>query len=277
VNKPLFDSVPMTPIGVVRCAQTYSYEASHQGTSSSGTTAEIELAPGCNFEQALADLQGFSHLWVLSLLHHNLGKGWKPRVRPPRAPQQSRGLFATRAPYRPNPIGMTCVRLLQISGRILSIGDHDLLDGTPVLDLKPYIVAADCFPDASCGWLSEVDAAGYRLDYSAAFAEQLHWLCANGVPCLADFLHAQLRWQPLAAQRKRICQLHQPDNWQIAYRTWRVRFVHKPNRVLYLYKLFSSYSQAQLTDTGSDRYADKCIHRAFAQRFAGISAEDVVL
>ncbi len=113
--------------------------------------ASIELLPGRNFEQALKDLEGFEYIWVLSWLH--LNKGWNPQVVPPRGPEVKRGLFATRAPHRPNPIGLSALRLTGIEGRTLRVRGIDLLDGTPVLDIKPYIPYSDAFPKAKAGWL----------------------------------------------------------------------------------------------------------------------------
>ncbi len=115
---------------------------------------EIELLAGRNFEQALKDLAGFEFIWVLSWLH--LNKGWNPQVTPPRGPRTRRGLFATRAPHRPNPIGLSALRLLDVQGRVIRVRGLDLLDGTPVLDIKPYVPYTDAFAAARTGWLDEL-------------------------------------------------------------------------------------------------------------------------
>ncbi len=116
--------------------------------------ATIELLPGRNFEQAVQDLASFDYIWVLAWLH--LNEHWKPTVIPPRGPKVRRGLFATRSPHRPNPIGLSALRLLKVEGRVLHVRGIDLLDGTPVLDIKPYVPYADAFPGASAGWLDEI-------------------------------------------------------------------------------------------------------------------------
>jgi tRNA (Thr-GGU) A37 N-methylase len=91
--------------------------------------------------------------------------GFRSRVVPPRDTKK-RGLFATRAPQRPNPIGLSCVRLVRIDKRVLHIADHDLLDGTPVLDLKPYLPYCDSVPDARIGYVAELlDAAPDHRDW----------------------------------------------------------------------------------------------------------------
>jgi tRNA (Thr-GGU) A37 N-methylase len=94
-------------------------------------------------------------VWVLFWCH--LARGSRSRVVPPRDTEK-RGIFATRAPQRPNPIGLSCVRLVGIDKRVLHIADHDMLDGTPVLDLKPYLSYCDSVPDASLGYVAHLPA-----------------------------------------------------------------------------------------------------------------------
>jgi tRNA (adenine37-N6)-methyltransferase len=103
---------------------------------------------------AFADLIGIERIWVLSWLHR--GGTWSARVRPPRGTRALRGLFATRAPDRPNPIGLSAVRLLRVDGCDLHVRGIDLIDGTPILDVKPYIPYADAFPDARAGWIDDI-------------------------------------------------------------------------------------------------------------------------
>ncbi len=117
--------------------------------------ASIELVNGKNFDQALAGLQGFERIWVLSWMH--LNDGWKPTVTPPRGPKERQGVFATRSPHRPNPIALSCLKLVKIDGRVLHVNGIDLLDGTPVLDIKPYVPYADAFPDSKAGWLDSLE------------------------------------------------------------------------------------------------------------------------
>ena len=99
----------------------------------------------------MRDLEGFDYVWILAWLH--LNDGWNPTVIPPRGPRERRSLLATRAPHRPNPIGLSAARVTAIEGRVVHLERVDLLDGTPVIDVKPYIPAVDAFPDARAGWL----------------------------------------------------------------------------------------------------------------------------
>jgi tRNA-Thr(GGU) m(6)t(6)A37 methyltransferase TsaA len=107
---------------------------------------------------------------VLFWCHH--ARGRPLQVKPPRD-QKKRGVFATRSPQRPNPLGLSCVRLLRREKRVLHITDHDLLDGTPVLDLKPYLPAYDSVPDARIGYVQGLDAAA---------ADHRPWWDEKGVP-----------------------------------------------------------------------------------------------
>ncbi|MFK7929532.1 MAG: tRNA (N6-threonylcarbamoyladenosine(37)-N6)-methyltransferase TrmO [Myxococcota bacterium] len=101
--------------------------------------------------EALRDLEGFDRVWLITYLHLN-GPGSRPLVRPPRGGPK-RGLFSTRAPHRPNALGLSAVRLLAVQGRTLVVAELDLLNDTPVLDIKPYIADFDAFPTAGRGWL----------------------------------------------------------------------------------------------------------------------------
>ncbi len=147
-------SLPLLrPIGVVRTAQRVHHQAPRQSGLGRGSGGTIELRQG--LQNGLADLTGFSHVWVVFWCH--LARGFRSQVVPPRDTQK-RGVFATRAPQRPNPIGLSCVRLLRIDKRVLHIADHDMLDGTPVLDLKPYLSYCDSVPDASLGYVAGLPA-----------------------------------------------------------------------------------------------------------------------
>jgi tRNA (adenine37-N6)-methyltransferase len=175
----------MTPalaaIGLLRTSQRLHHEAPRQSGLGRGDVGEIHLYQG--MQNGLQDLAGFSHLWVLFWCHH--ARGAPLQVQPPRD-QQKRGVFATRAPQRPNPIGMSCVRLLRIEKRVLHIGDHDLLDETPVLDIKPYLPYCDSVPDADMGYVKDLrgDAADHRFWWQEKSARPqdsyADWLSRDG-------------------------------------------------------------------------------------------------
>ena len=123
------------------------------------TTVEIDAA----YREALADLAGFGRVWILAWLDR--APAFRARVVPYRDTVE-RGLFATRAPCRPNPLGLSCVELraVDVEHGVLTLGPCDLLDGTPVVDVKPYVPAADAFPDAAAGWFGDGEAGMQRAD-----------------------------------------------------------------------------------------------------------------
>ncbi len=148
-------SIVLEPIGFVRSPYQRRFGTPHQAAAvDSDEEARIELDPTKIPEEALRDLAGMERIWILSWLDR--GEGWAPLVRPPRGTREKRGLFATRSPDRPNPIGLSAVKLVAVEGRTLRVRGIDLLDGTPVLDIKPYAKDADSFPEAKCGWIDEI-------------------------------------------------------------------------------------------------------------------------
>jgi len=153
------------PIGHVRSPYLQRIDAPHQPTVVAGTEtgreaeAVLELDPELP-EATLSGLAGFTRVWLVFVFHRS--EGWAPMVRPPRGPRVKRGVFATRSPHRPNAIGLSCVELVGVEGRTLRLRGVDLLDGTPVLDIKPYVPYADAFPEARAGWIDQVDAASGR-------------------------------------------------------------------------------------------------------------------
>lgn len=154
---PLETALTVHPIGFIRSRKQVKFETLHQPPETLEEQNILELLPDRGFEPALRDLAGFSRVWLVWWFHRNTT--WRPLVLPPRGPSVRRGVFATRSPHRPNPLGLSPVRLLGIEGRRLLLGPCDLVDGTPVLDIKPYIPAYDAFPGDAAGWLDEVESA----------------------------------------------------------------------------------------------------------------------
>lgn len=120
----------------------------------------IELLAPYNRAEAVRGLDGYSHIWLIFVFHGTQEQGWRPTVRPPRlGGNQRMGVFATRSTFRPNPIGLSCVKLEKVeandSGVKLHVSGVDLMDGTPILDIKPYIPFADCHPEASAVFVPE--------------------------------------------------------------------------------------------------------------------------
>lgn len=172
-------SLTLQPIGYLRTRQQVKFQAGHQPETATEERNELELLADRGYEQALQDLAGMERVWLLWWFHRN--DGWRPLVLPPRGPSQRRGVFATRSPHRPSPLGLTSVALLGVEGRRLFLGPCDLVDGTPVFDVKPYIAAHDAFPDARAGWIDAMEAElrappRFSVSFSAAATAQGLWL-----------------------------------------------------------------------------------------------------
>lgn len=118
----------------------------------------VVFEPEYRVSEALRGIEGFSHLWLIWQFSENLRDDWSPTVRPPRLGGNQRlGVFATRSPFRPNALGLSCVRLLAVEdreglGKVLRVGGADLMDGTPIFDIKPYVPYADCKENATGGF-----------------------------------------------------------------------------------------------------------------------------
>jgi tRNA-Thr(GGU) m(6)t(6)A37 methyltransferase TsaA len=216
-------SLELKPIGHLSCLRRYHWEQPAQGVLSR-SEGVIELNNGFNFEQALKDLEGFDYIWLIYLFH--LNKSWKPLTNPPFNDGRGRkGVFATRSPYRPNPIGLSCVRLLEIKGRKLYVGASDLLDGTPILDIKPYIAEYDSFPEARRGWLEGVKKAVYNVRYQPKAQQKLDFLLARGVE-LCGIIEAQLGFNPFDKTRNKFVQTS--EGLLMRFKSWRILFEEQP-------------------------------------------------
>jgi tRNA-Thr(GGU) m(6)t(6)A37 methyltransferase TsaA len=155
------NEVVYTPIGIVRSPFKTVEGTPIQPVGAKGIRGQIELRE--EFAAGLKDLEGFSHL--ILIYHFHLSKGFDLEVKP-FLDSERRGIFATRAPKRPNPIGVSVVKLINIEGNRLTIEDVDVLDGTPLLDIKPYVPQFDSHEKAQIGWFTDrvQDAEKCRAD-----------------------------------------------------------------------------------------------------------------
>ena len=128
---------------------------------------------------AVRGLDGFSHIWLIWQFSRAVREGWSPTVRPPRLGGNERmGVFATRSPFRPNEIGLSSVKLEKIEidpklGPVLHVSGADLMDGTPIFDIKPYLPYCDSHPDAIGGWTNEADNRLLQVDFPAELLEKV--------------------------------------------------------------------------------------------------------
>lgn len=257
------DSFNFSPIGFFKSPHINKYDAPRQSTEAEGTVeGVVELVKGFNLEQGLKGLGGFERLWIIYKFHKN--ENWKPLTETPRATEKQ-GVFATRSPYRPNPIGMSCVKLLKIEGNKIFVEGHDILDGAPVLDIKPYIPHCDSFKVKNDSWVEEEESK--EVLFSEESKKQIDWFQKNGVDSIQGFIKDQLGKDPLNQKKKRVKKLER-KTWCLSYRTWRVNFNCDPETLqCEVLKIYSGYTPKELMDS-VDKYGDKRIHMQFLIKFA---------
>lgn len=268
------------PIGVVRSPFVDRAEAPRQPRAGEGIDARIELyathpgrdgAAPQSLERALFDLDGWEFLWVLFWFHKNAG--WRPQVLPPRSDRR-RGVFSTRSPHRPNPLGLSVVRLLSVEKRTLHIRGCDILDGTPVLDIKPYVPWSDAIPTAKTGWLAPPDYVTDLADdgrpedpkqatpvrFGPDARAQLDWLSARGETELETRIVRALSLGTKAHPYRRI--QRDGDSLKLAVKAWRARFDDLGDEGCLVRSIKTGYRKDALD---SDESLE--LHRAFVAQF----------
>ena len=216
--------IHIEPIGFFHTYTKEKHRVPRQPDKNLGIHGYILLHKEHNYEQAIQDLDSFSHMWIIFQFHQALQ--WKPMVLPPRG-KQKRGVFATRSPYRPNPIGISVVSLISIHGLCIEISGTDLLDETPILDIKPYIPYADCISEANSGWLDAIEEPNiiYNInDDCLVIASEIKE--KKGVDII---LHIKqlLRESPYPHPYRRIKKINE-DMYELSIRTWRIIYtVHE--------------------------------------------------
>jgi tRNA-Thr(GGU) m(6)t(6)A37 methyltransferase TsaA len=253
------DAIAFTPIGIVRTPFVDRASAPRQAVAARDAVGTIELFPGRDFERALTDLEGWGYIWVLFVFH--LNEGWRPKILPPRS-EKKRGVFATRAPYRPNPIGMSAVELVSVSGLTLHVRGVDMIDQSPVLDIKPYVPYADAFPHAKTGWLAPpVDPdPGFTMAWEPAALERIAWLRdAHGVDLEGPIARVlSLGPQPHPYRRIR----KEGEGFRLSLKEWRVRF-RVAARTVTVESIATGYRPSQL----AGEEVELTVHREFVGRF----------
>lgn len=255
------EPITLTPIGVVRSPFTRKVEAPRQPRAAAHVEGRIELAP--TFEHAVEDLDGFDHVWVLAWMDR--ARGFRSKVLPPRS-DKKRGVFATRSPHRPNPIALSAMELVRVEGTVLHVRGVDLLDGTPVLDVKPYLPWTDAIPRARTGWLESEQAASdeerpadpqpdYEVALAPRAAEQLAWLKERGV-ALEETLRTILSASPRPHPYRRIRPDRERGGFVLALHEWRVAFTVEGRHVR-VHEVRSGYRPRELREHP--------LHRAFGE------------
>ena len=217
------DKIQFEPIGIIHLLdknRVKHYEFPAQGYMDD-LFYSVELHPKKNFEQCLKDLDGFSHIWIL--FHFDDSDSWKPMVVPPRGPAEKRGVFATRSPNRPNAIGMTAVELLNVNKRKIMIRGGDFLDGTPVLDIKPYIIRSDSIPEAKQGWIDRIEQEKWRVSWEEKAATEANRILSENKLMIRDYATKVLEYNRESHPYRRI---YLETEWSgfLKIQRWRVGF-----------------------------------------------------
>jgi tRNA-Thr(GGU) m(6)t(6)A37 methyltransferase TsaA len=250
-----------SPIGLVHSPFTERSAAPRQGALARDVEGTIELFPGHGYEHALEGLDGWDYAWVIFVFHKNVeeGRGWKAKVLPPRSGIK-RGVFGTRSPHRPNPIGLSAVRIERVEGCVVHIRSLDLLDGTPVLDLKPYVAYADSHAGARSGWLEAPDPlVAWEVIFSEPARVQLDWLRDRGIDLRAP-VEAALALGPQPHPYRRI--RPRGAGMRLAVKDWRVDFDFSERRIV-VRALATGYRVSELA-----KHPALAVHRDFAKQFA---------
>ena len=181
------------PIAHIKTDFKEKFGIPRQSGRAKGLIGRIVFEPQYREESAFRGLDGFSHLWLIFDFSKAHREGWSPTVRPPRLGGNERvGVFASRSPFRPNPIGLSCVKIigLEKSGRdgtVILVEGADLLDGTPILDVKPYLPHADCIVEAVGGYADGVENYRLLVEFPQELLEKIPKEKRDGlIGCLAD-------------------------------------------------------------------------------------------
>ncbi len=192
--------IKLKPIGTIRSCYTDKFGIPRQPGLVSSATATLELIPPYNQPNALRGIEAFSHLWITFVFHATDARQWKATVRPPRLGGNERvGVFASRSNFRPNPIGLSVVELLGVEGTALRLGGGDFLDGTPALDIKPYIPYVDSVPAARGAFASAAPEPGNTVVFAAEVEPIVAELETPDRPHLRQLIADMLAYNPRPA------------------------------------------------------------------------------
>ncbi|MCU7843089.1 MAG: tRNA (N6-threonylcarbamoyladenosine(37)-N6)-methyltransferase TrmO [Candidatus Thiodiazotropha sp. (ex Monitilora ramsayi)] len=195
------------PIGTIHSCFKEKFGIPRQSGLIPDARATLEILPPYNRPEAFRRLADYSHVWLTFVFHANLRDGWKPMVRPPRLGGNQRvGVFASRSPFRPNPIGLSVVKLdrLEIDGGQirLHLSGIDLLEGTPVLDIKPYLPYTDAIPDARSGYAPDPPGESVALEFDNEAENLLQNLNEDDASQLRRLIRQILQQDPRPGYRQ---------------------------------------------------------------------------
>ncbi len=162
----------MEPIGFIESCFKDKFGTPRQPGLVKQAWARLKIRADLQPEESLQGLEGFSHVWLVWVFHQNKTARFHAKVHPPRLGGKTMGVFATRSPHRPNPIGLSLVELISVEKDGIVVAGADLVDGTPILDIKPYLPEVEALPEARTGWPKEIEKEAITIEFEPK-AEQL--------------------------------------------------------------------------------------------------------
>ncbi len=206
-SKPAAEALTLTPIAITRSCFSDKFGVPRQPGLTRHARAELVIQAPFDREDAFRGLETASHLWLTFQFHEAVRAEWRPVVRPPRlGGNKKMGVFASRSPFRPNSLGLSVVRnegLLRRGGQlILRISDHDLIEGTPILDIKPYLPFADSVPEATLGWADSPPTERLEVVFLSEAEEQIGKLSPELYPELRPLIEDVVGFDPRPSFRR---------------------------------------------------------------------------
>jgi tRNA-Thr(GGU) m(6)t(6)A37 methyltransferase TsaA len=269
-DKPFPPSLTLTPIGILHTPFPDRVSTPRQPHAAGGAEGRIELFPGRGLDHAVMDLEEWEYIWVLFWFH--LNSNWRPKVLPPRSSGKRRGVLGTRSPHRPNPIGLSLVRLVSVEGLVLHVRDVDMIDGSPVFDIKPYLPYAESRSSARTGWIENLAPTmeeppadpepGFTVSWSAEAEARVVFLRDELHIDIIEPIERTLRLGPQPHPYRRI-RIEADGTRQLAHKEWRAWFSVEGRQVTII-TVDSGYREKDLL---TSREATIEPHRVFVDKF----------
>jgi len=213
--------IQIQPIGIIHSCFKEKFATPRQPGLVPAASGQVELIAPYNLADAVEGLEEFSHIWLTFAFHQSAQQGWKPKVRPPRLGGNAKlGVFATRSTFRPNPLGLSLVKLESVDtsiGVVLHVSGADLIDGTPIIDIKPYLPWVESIPNARSGFAGDDQVLSLPIEYS----EQAQ-LALTQHPQLTQLIEQVLAHDPRPAYQQNPERIYGCNIADINLR-WRVR------------------------------------------------------